>query len=235
MSAALLSVELQLEKAVEIGYVVGRAIATQNKGGILRNLGRNPQAIKLCRRAVDLAREVSDRRVEGYALQEFALALEQAGESERAEKALEEALALREETRYLPGVASTHSELGRLLHAAGRNDEAGEHLRRAIEMAREQGANDVLALALARAATLPGGDVERALEAYRASEHLLEHVARIEVCHILGGATGDGFFLREARRLLSELEEHAPPAFRDSVRRHVPLFRAIGGGGGSHS
>jgi len=232
MASALLALEIQFEKAREFGNGVGEAIATLNKGSILRNLGRTPEAIKLCLWAVERSRSVSDRRVEGYALHELAMSLEQAGEMERAEAAYRETLALREESQYLPGVATTHSELGRFLDAAGRTGEAAEHLRLGIEMAGDQGANDILVPALARAAVRPGGEIGRARKAYREHGHRLEHVACMEVCYLLGRATGDGFFVREARRRLGELEENAPPAFVDSLRKNVPLFVAIASEGG---
>jgi len=227
MARALDAVDLELERSREIGYGVGEAIATLNRGGALRILGRTQESARLCRLAVEKSREISDRRVEGYALHELAMTLEQAGEADAAETVYRQALALREEIRYLPGVANTHSELGRFLAHEGRTDESEEHLRQAIEMADEQGANDILLPALARAAAGPGGDVERAREAYRRSGERLEHVVRMEVSFLLGRATGDEIPRAEARRLLAELEEHAPPADREALMRNVRLHREI--------
>jgi tetratricopeptide (TPR) repeat protein len=226
-------VERQEEMAREAGYRLGECISILNRGSILRVLGRTQEAVATGRHALERVREISERRVEGYALHELALSLEQAGEPDRAEAMLEEALALREKIRYLPGIASTCSELGRLRAEAGRADEARKGLERAVSVATEVGDPELLVPALVRAADLAGGDMERARKAWREHGSRLPHVDRMEAAFRLGRATGDATLLGLARRMLEALAGNAPPACRESVRQAVPLHRAIREAGGS--
>ena len=83
------------------------------------------------------------------------------------------------------------------------------------------------ALALCHLAGRPGGDPGRALAALETPGREPGHAEAMEARFLLWRATGDAVHLREARRLLTRLEERAPESLRRTLLERVPLHRAI--------
>jgi len=109
----------------------------------------------------------------------------------------------------------------------GRHDEARDLLEEARTLAERLRAAEGIVLTTARLALLSAGDAKAAVECFLKHEPRLKHAAKMEAHYLVWRLTNDPEHLREARRLLDGLREHAPEERKESILTRVPLNRAI--------
>jgi tetratricopeptide (TPR) repeat protein len=191
-----------------------------NLGAITRELGDAGRARRYLEDGRRLAREVGDRRNEGYALHRLGDLTAQEGDVGEAARLYRDALEVRREIHYRSGEAET-------LAASGRLKEDAAILEEALALGREIHLPGVIAQAAASLALLPGGNADGAVETYREFEPRLRHRDKMEVSFLLFELAEDETHLDEAHRLLQYLVEHAPAEYRETMIAEVPLHRDI--------
>jgi len=208
----------------EIGYRKGEVAALGALGTTLANLGRFAEARKQLELYHSLATEMGDRLEIGYALAVLGEVAEGEGDLEGAERLHEETLALRRGVGYARGVADSLLALGRLKAQRGDEGSARSHFDEALQLGREE--PDLVLLATAHRAMLPGGDVDEAVAALE-KEMYVTYRSRMRARYLLWQATQDRAHLEEAHRLLVHIRDHAPEDCRETSLEHVPLHRDI--------
>jgi class 3 adenylate cyclase/tetratricopeptide (TPR) repeat protein len=105
---------------------------------ICRLAGHGEEAWQYARQALDLARQLKERRNEALALYQLGVVQAHAGppDTAQAEAHYQQALALAEELGMRPLVAHCHLGLGRLYHQTGRGEPARAALTTAIDLYR---------------------------------------------------------------------------------------------------
>jgi hypothetical protein len=83
------------------------------------------------------------------------------------------------------------------------------------------------AIAQVYLALTPDGDVTTAAETFAKQEMRIPHLARLRACFALWQASGKRPYLDEAQRLLLDLRDGAPPAWRKAVLDDVPIHAEI--------
>ena len=100
-------------------------------------------------------REVGASRIEGYALHRLAGVAQAQGNLARSEDLFRQTIALRRDTGYRRGLASSTGALAELLLDQGRTEEAAALVAEARELAAQSDASGAGVLAACRAALLP--------------------------------------------------------------------------------
>jgi tetratricopeptide (TPR) repeat protein len=208
-----------LALARERGYRIWECLATLNLAHVDLTLGRAGRAGDSLEGALTLAREIGDRRLESYALAFLA-------QIETAHR-FEDAIAIRREIEYRPGLADDLVESGK--HEAARGDAgvATAHLDEALALGRELSLPAVILTAAAHRALLPGGSVDEALSALADHGEHTGLAQRMDARFALWKATGDPAHLEEAHQLLTYLRDNAPEEDRESMIENVPLHSEI--------
>jgi tetratricopeptide (TPR) repeat protein len=194
-------------------------------GGGLRGAGRPEDALVHYRRALEMAREDADRRVEAQALHGLGQCHQQIGVRDRARSFFLRALEIRESIGYRRGAALSRVCLGELAIDDGDSEAAIAHLTAAHrELA---AAGDVYdggrALAFLGRAHARAGDfgaaeryLRRALKQFRETGSVHWQARTLE---LLGRTAEDRSDLPAARRLYEEsLDLYAPVSPRDERR-----------------
>lgn len=167
------------------------------------------------RRAVELARAISDRKLEGLALQGLGTSALATGDYETAIDRYEEALEIHRRYGNLHYEGVLLGNLGSVLHRCSRLDEAHERYREALAIHRRTGAEPYEATVRFAMGTLyfERGEssearrlLERALEVYDSIEgHAADAAATKWTLGWIAAADGDGAsaveFFRDATRL----------------------------------
>jgi len=210
----------------EVGDRQGEAISLGSLGNLYLALGSYAQAREQHERHLVLAREVGNRQEEGYALYVLGLVAEREGDPARAEAALLESLAVSRANAHVVGIAGVQAALARVLRKDDKERAEGAR-QEALELAREHDLIETLLLVTTEFAAEEGGDVPIAVETHRLHGENVGISWRMAACYRLWQATGEQSYLDQARRLLDELVEHAPEAYRRSIQENVALHRDI--------
>jgi len=218
--------ERQLAVAREGHHETSEGVALLNLGRLQRVIGDTAAARATLEEARTLLHALGDLTPEGYALHRLGEVAEQEDEATEAEMLYEQALVLWREAQHTTGVVEALIALGRLLAARDRIPEAVRHLREAAELSRDI-ETPHRALAAAHLAHLRDGDAGAALEALRECGDRLAVYDAVEARFSLWRATKDPEHLKEARRMLAHLRNHAPEECRDTILLNVPLHREI--------
>ena len=196
-------------------------------GGVRRALGDFEGAVTSVEHSLRIGKDVGDRRLEACGLNVLgSVALDRDATGE-ALALLRAAIALFDHHPFPSGRAGALRWLGLALVRRGEVQEGCAALEEARALARSiHAAREELpaAAALAVLGVLDAGEV---LAALGAEEARLDAQTRMRVLHDLHRATGDPALLAEAQALLEHLIRHAPAAWREPMRRRVPLHREI--------
>ncbi|MEU5846559.1 tetratricopeptide repeat protein [Saccharopolyspora shandongensis] len=143
---------------------------------VLRMQGQDAEAEQECRKALERARAVGDRRSEARALTEMALCASVHAISEPATNPLAEALELYRDMEDIPGQITTLYLLGSNAASGGNPVEAAAYLQECADLARQAGDAMHGALSLAYLAVLAGaaGGEEDAQRMFREAEQCAE-------------------------------------------------------------
>ncbi len=191
-----------------------------------------PQVEALCGAALEAARSVKDRQLEGMALGALGAPPKERGDDAKAAKLYREALSIHRETgnRWYEGLAHTRLAILHLEHGLIR--EAREHAQEALTVHREFGIRvaEALMLQCLGGTAHVEGDLEEARDCYAESAELS---AQLGDQRLLGTGLG---YRAVAELELGDLEaarEHLEEACRTSrligEHRHGALFRAYAG------
>ena len=134
---ALLQRNLELAPAGGLSWHQARSLI--DIGGLMFKRGDYPQALDLCRRALDLSQELDDPGLIGDSLNNLGNACYNLGDYEQAEQCFGRRLALAEEQGYLQGLGEALNNLGTLYADRGKYREAMECYRRKLEIASQLG------------------------------------------------------------------------------------------------
>ncbi len=219
--------ERALAIAVEEGDRALEAGAHVDLGNVLLGRGRPEEARTHYRSALGLARDASHLEAETAALHNLGRAHEELGERAEAVAYFDACMRSCEERGDVHRAALTHVALGRIAQEEGRLDDAREVYERARNAAQGLGIDGLRAVALAHAATLPGGDVEAAEAAFAASRDRLDASERRDLHYLLWRAGGDPAHLAAAHELVRAALEEAPPEHRTSMRNRVRIVRDV--------
>jgi tetratricopeptide (TPR) repeat protein len=110
-----------------------RALGLNAEGTNLRRQGAFEEAVDRHRAALEIFRDLGDRRTEAVTLNNMALALERAGDEDGAVERFEEALAILREVRDHEHEGRVIANLGFTLHRHGHPEQARELLVAALE------------------------------------------------------------------------------------------------------
>jgi len=124
-------------------------------------------------------------------------------------------------------IADVLADLGALLAALGRFEEAESKLTEALSLAKELGETGQIVTLTCQLALLRDGDVGGARAVFEQHASGLGAVTRMGALFHLWRAAGDAEDLEGAHRLLLHLKDHAPEEFRESMITNVPLHRNI--------
>ena len=217
-----------LAEARSLAEVSGeRAMAAKVEGAtgnVFSSLGRYEEAREHYERNLAIAREVGDRRSEGYALSGLGAVAHEQDEGGETLDLAGQALSLRQEIGHADGVTDSLIQQGEIHWRAGRSDEARKSLDEAVDLLRDQPCNPERAHALALFACLSDGDPTPAEEALHEAG---DGGNTPETRYYLWRATGKHEHLAEAKRLLDYRIEHAPEEYRESMLKNVRLNREI--------
>lgn len=155
-----------------------------------------------------------------------ALALEEDA-PEAAARDLDEGLALYAETGVETGRGMLLVSRALAATRLGEKDEASERLREAADWARETETISVLALSHAYLGRSATQDILAAKVLLERDGARITALARMASYFALWEATWSLPFLKEARRILAELEARARPEDREALLQNVRLHRAI--------
>ncbi|MEE8106381.1 MAG: tetratricopeptide repeat protein [Planctomycetota bacterium] len=210
-----------------IGNRRGEGMALETLGGVLRELGDLDAARSDIDAALELARENGARVPESCALRTLGLVAEDAGDVAESVRLFREALALQREIDYRTGEVPTLVLLARAEAKAGEPDASKAHLDEALTLAREVMMPGTIVLAAAHAAMAAPETVDVALVALTDHADRSACGERMEARFCLFQATNDATHLAAAHKLLSDLRNHAPEKYRETMIENVPLHRAI--------
>ena len=215
---------LQLARA--LGVPRSEAIGLVNMAGMLLRLGDLGNAAAAGERCLSMARELGQRRVEGYALHTLGTIASAMDRPDEAERHLQEALALRRETWYVSGIASTLALQGQL-HLQESPDTARKELEEAAELARSlasPGVTIATRCALARIGVVEFEEAA-ALLASDGGRIPLDEQRRAHMTLWEGG--GERTHLESAHTLLQYELLHAPTEHHEAMVSSVPINRRI--------
>ena len=150
------------------------------------------------------------------------------GDVEGAVAHLEGAVALSREIHNIAGTAEALAKLGRVLRGRGEANRASTCFEEALSLGEEHSLGKILLEVTTLCAAGVDGDLPRARAAFTAHSDHANVTARMAARFGLWKATAELEHLKEARRLLAHLVEHAPEALRESMLENVRLYRAIG-------
>ncbi|MDN3024941.1 tetratricopeptide repeat protein [Streptomyces sp. S.PB5] len=164
---------------------LGEAMAWNNLGGPLRELGRAEEAVEAHARARNLFRDVGDRHREASAWDNLGNALQDAGQTEEAIEAHTRARDLHRAVRDRHREATAWNNLGNALRKAGRAGEAVEAHSRACDLyqAVKDRHREAISWGNLGIALRVEGRVEEAIEAYGTS---LETLREFEDWYVEG-------------------------------------------------
>ena len=133
----------------------------------------------------------------------------------------------RRDTQERTALAEVLGVLGSLELRHGSASDAAMYLREARAMARASTLPNLDAVAQVYLALTRDGDVTSAAETFAKQEMRIPHLTRLRACFALWKASEKRPYLDEAERLLLELRDGAPPAWRKAVLDNVPLHAEI--------
>jgi tetratricopeptide (TPR) repeat protein len=213
--------------AREFGFRNREAFAVSDLGVLLRRLGDDGGAHEHTRRGLALHEEVGSRRGGLASLHELALLAADRDDAAEVERLSAQALDRSRALGDSEVEAETLAGRGIFLLRIGRVDDARADLVAALDVARRVALPRVELLAAAHLALASDGDPSVALATLAANEARVEVAVAMEARFVLWQATHDPAHLREAKRILDFLVEHAPPEFRESMVANVRLHREI--------
>jgi serine/threonine protein kinase/tetratricopeptide (TPR) repeat protein len=224
---ALACLEAQLRLSHETGLRKGEAVGLANRSQLFAAMGDFDRARAGLEAARTLCDEGGFRWFESSLLECWGAIELDAGDAPAAERRYREALAQYRAADNRSGIADVQVSLGAIAAALDRPEEARSHLLEAMAIATELRSGRELVRAAVELASLPGGDVAAAREAFASRGSSLSHRERMKVSYRLWRVTRDRAHLDTAHRLLVELRDHAPAPYRDTVLENVPLHREI--------
>jgi tetratricopeptide (TPR) repeat protein len=196
-------------------------------GGVRRALGDFEGAVAGVERSLRIAKDIGDHRLEACGLNVLGSAALDRDAPGEAVPLLRAAIALFDRHAFPSGRACALRWLGLALVQAGEDETGRAHLEEAWTLARSIHAAQEELPAAAGLAALGALDAPEVLASLRRSEAALGAQVRMRVLYDLHRATGDAGLLAEARALLEHLIGHAPAAWRETMRRKVPLHLEI--------
>jgi tetratricopeptide (TPR) repeat protein len=164
---------------------------------------------------------------EGYAFFVLGRIAENSGDVEGAKRRYRQSVHRRRDTQERTALAEVLGVLGSLELGHGSASDAAMYLREARAMARASTLPNLDAVAQVYLALTRHGDLTTAAETFAKQEMRIPHLARLRACFALWKASEKRPYLDEAARLLLELRDGAPPAWRKAVLGKVPLHADI--------
>ncbi|MHC4955794.1 MAG: serine/threonine-protein kinase [Planctomycetota bacterium] len=137
-----------LELLREADDKVWIAKTVHNLGSLAYRRGNGSEAARLWEEALNMRREIGDRKGEVSSLVGLVAVLPDIGRRDEAVETMKGALAIAQEIGERRFEGALHNNLGTILRRQERNEEAIEPYERAVEIAREVGAQSSEALAL---------------------------------------------------------------------------------------
>ncbi|MHC4137811.1 MAG: hypothetical protein ACYS0K_22935, partial [Planctomycetota bacterium] len=177
--------------------------------------------------ALEELQRLEARAFEGYAFFVLGRIAENAGDVEEARRRYRQSIHRRRDTLERTALAEVLGVLGILEIRHGSATDAAMYLREARAMARASTLPNLDAVAQVYLALTPHGDLTTAAETFAKQEMRIPHLARLRACFALWQASEKRPYLHEAERLLLELRDGAPPAWRKAVLEQVPLHAQI--------
>ncbi|MHC4451846.1 MAG: ATP-binding protein [Planctomycetota bacterium] len=217
--------ELRMESASDSGTT--GAVAHLNLANVHSDLGDLSRARELQAEALRLSREVGFRALEAHSLFETGKIEERAGDPDLAVDAYRAAASLSDEIGDIQCKVECLTALGRVRAKAGDSKAALTMLGEAVQVAAEKNLQGAHQLAAAWVANVSGANDGTAIRVLAENDAHIPHHEKLEGRFVLWQATGDPEHLTEAHRLLSELREHAPAEYRQSMIEDIPLNREI--------
>jgi tetratricopeptide (TPR) repeat protein len=203
------------------------AVAHLNLANVHSDLGDLSRARELQAEALRLSREVGFRALEAHSLFETGKIEERAGDPDLAVDAYRAAASLSDEIGDIQCKVECLTALGRVRAKAGDSKAALTMLGEAVQVAAEKNLQGAHQLAAAWVANVSGANDGTAIRVLAENDAHIPHHEKLEGRFVLWQATGDPEHLTEAHRLLSELREHAPAEYRQSMIEDIPLNREI--------
>ncbi|MHC4858725.1 MAG: tetratricopeptide repeat protein, partial [Planctomycetota bacterium] len=219
--------ERALNLARGIGDRRGMGVGYLNLGLISRQLGRPGDARKLLEEARALFQQIGYEVAEAVAIHGIGLLVLDEGRTEEAESLIEEGLTRQREMDCRCGMAESLISLGRLRAEAGQNGVARQSLVEALGLGEEMRCPHTLVLAHCYLALHGGGDAQAAGGTLEELGERIRFDSRMEANVVLYRATGEAGYLDGAKDLLGHVLEHAPPEWRETMRKNVPIHREI--------
>jgi tetratricopeptide (TPR) repeat protein len=224
---ALACLDAQLRLCHETGLRKGEAVCLANRNQLFAAVGDFHGARAGLEAARTLCDEGGFRWFETSLLECWGAVELDAGDAPAAERRYREALAQYRAADNRSGIADVQVSLGSIDVALERPEAARSRLLEAMAIATKLNSGREIVRAAVQLASLPGGDVTAARDAFASLGSRLNHRERMKVSYHLWRATGDRAYLDAARRLLIELRDHAPTQYRDTMLGSVPLYREI--------
>ncbi|MHC4162141.1 MAG: serine/threonine-protein kinase [Planctomycetota bacterium] len=222
---ALRSVETSLQAQEELGDPVQARLMRIRQSHLEAELGRpEPAPVE---QALEELQRLEARAFEGYAFFVLGRIAENAGDVEEARRRYRQSIHRRRDTLERTALAEVLGVLGILEIRHGSATDAAMYLREARAMARASTLPNLDAVAQVYLALTPHGDLTTAAETFAKQEMRIPHLARLRACFALWQASEKRPYLHEAERLLLELRDGAPPAWRKAVLEQVPLHAQI--------
>ena len=219
--------ERSVALAREIGYPRGEAIGSVNLGNVFLDLGRHVEAGVHLARALDLSRDIHASHVAAACRMTLAELASDQGREGDAEAGFSDAISQLDAVGDAALAADSRVALGALLAKSGHDDEARALLDAALAAAVEIEVPATETVALARLATLRGGDVAAAEAALARNEERLDVRSLMESRLALFRATGERAHLAAAKRVFDDILAHAPEDCREPMLANVRLHREI--------
>jgi DNA-binding NarL/FixJ family response regulator len=116
---------------------LARVLAAE--GQILMLRGPSPEGRESCERAIEVARAVGARAVEGHALNSLGMAMGAIGAWERSEQSLREAMKIAQELDEIDDIGRTYLNLSECIDMQGRVAEAAELALEGVSFAKRMG------------------------------------------------------------------------------------------------
>ena len=106
---------------------------------IYRQQHRYLEAIELCKKAINITKEIGDRKNEAYANEAVGILSYRLGDYNKSKKYLRKALSIKRQTSDKKGEASTYGNLGTVFKSLGEYDKAKEYLEKALAITTQIG------------------------------------------------------------------------------------------------
>jgi tetratricopeptide (TPR) repeat protein len=206
-----------------IDHIQGESMMAGNLAIVASSQGDPDRARELLARNIELCRKIGYRLGEAIAHYNLANALANAHEPDGAVDAVRTCLRIAGEIGHRHLAAAAQRDLGMLLTATGRTDEARAELREAAHC----GFPTVEVLALCDLAAHLGGDPDAALASFAAIADRLSAFDRREAHLLLWLATREATHLQEAKQRVDDALAAAPEQHRDAMRQNVRVNRDI--------